>query len=101
MTFEELMRVAADLSKHLREAGFTDRVELQQVLAVAEEAGEFVGAFRRWVGMARRGGTFEEMSDEAADVIITMFLTAYELHIDLTAAISRKLEKIYARGWRE
>lgn len=60
------------------------------VACVAEEAGEFVGAWRRWSGNARRSGTFEDMEDELADVAITAFTAAESLGINLMAAIRRK-----------
>jgi len=55
----------------------------RQILALAEEAGEFVGAYRRHVGKARRSGTFEELAEELADVLITARVTAEELSLNL------------------
>lgn len=96
-----LTELAADLSAHLDEA-FPDRDRVSyQGLAVAEETGEFVGALRRYKGLARRRGTFEELCEEWADVVLTAYITAYELGIDPDKAIASKVDKIYSRGWRE
>jgi NTP pyrophosphatase (non-canonical NTP hydrolase) len=56
---------------------------VQQVLAVAEEAGEFTAAWRRWAGLARRRGTWHDVQAELADVVITAYTTAAVLGIDL------------------
>lgn len=68
------------------------------VLCVAEEAGEFVGAYRRWSGQARRGGTKEEMEGELADVLVTCFTAAESLGIDLPKALVEKAGVIMSRG---
>ena len=92
---------AAEIHRQLRANGWTDRLDLQQALALAEEAGEFVGAFRRWAGMARRPGPFADVEAELADVVVTAFVTADVLGIDLPAVVAAKLDVIFARGWRE
>ncbi|GAB2508732.1 hypothetical protein [Nocardia heshunensis] len=98
----DMSQVAAKIRVHLREAGFPDEEAANSsVLAVAEEAGEFVGAYRRWSGKARRTGTFDEMSAELADLVITAWMAADALGIDLEAALSDKLAVIFDRGWRE
>jgi NTP pyrophosphatase (non-canonical NTP hydrolase) len=97
----DLPAVAADVAAHLGAAGFAEQPHLRQALALAEETGEFVGAVRRYYGMARRGGTFAEVEAELADVAITAFVTAHVMDIDLEAAIRAKLDVIYGRGWRE
>ncbi|MTE12620.1 MazG nucleotide pyrophosphohydrolase domain-containing protein [Nocardia aurantiaca] len=97
-----MSQVAAEILAHLRDAGFpAEGAANRQVLALAEEAGEFVGAYRRWSGQARRTGTFDEMKAELADVVITAWVAAAELGIDLDAAVADKLAVIYDRGWRE
>lgn len=86
----------------LRENGFgAEGGQIRQVLCLAEEVGEFVGAYRRWAGMARRQGFQEDVEAELADVVITSFVAAEELDIDLEQAVARKLEKIFARPWRD
>lgn len=86
----------------LRGNGFdAEHAVNRQVLALAEEVGEFVGAYRRWSGQARRTGTAQEMHTELADVVITAFVTAHELGVDIEAVIAAKLHTIHTRGWRE
>jgi phosphoribosyl-ATP pyrophosphohydrolase len=68
-----------------------------QVLNVAEEAGEFTGAFRRWSGNARRKGTLAEVAEELADVVIAAFVAAAHLDVDLDDAIAAKWSKIQDR----
>ena len=75
-----------------------DTDQARQVLAIAEEAGEFVGAYNRWSGRARRIGTREEMEDELADVIVTAFVTAHVFGMDIENVIARKLHVILHRG---
>lgn len=87
----------------IRESGHFAEVSERnrQVLALAEECGEFVGAYRRWTGQARRSGTREEMEYELADVIITAYATAYVFDMDIDAVIERKLMHIFRRGWKD
>lgn len=92
-------RVAEELAGHLRDAGF-NRAE-GQVLMLVEEAGEFAAAYRRWTGMARRSGTFDDVSAELADVVIGAWVVADFLNVDLNTAIRDKLQVIFSRGWRE
>lgn len=98
----DLMDTAENIVKHLRANGFT--VETQpdrQALALAEETGEFVQAWRRWRGMARRNGSEGEVKNELADVIITAYVTAAEQGWDIDGVITVKLREIFSRGWRE
>ena len=74
---------------------------LAQVLCVAEEAGEFVGAVRRNMGLARRNGSMQDVEDELADVIISAFVAGAALNIDIEKAIKSKLDKVMSRGWKE
>lgn len=76
-------------------------VQFQQIMTLAEETGEFVGAARRYMGLARRSGTRQEMEHELADVIISAFAVSSVLDIDLRKAIAEKLDIIFNRGWRE
>lgn len=101
MTLSALAAKAAEIELALVSAGFTERPWVRQTLALSEEAGEFVGAVRRWSGNARRQGTFAEVKEELADVVITAFVTANTLNIDLPAEISKKLDVLMTRGWRE
>ncbi len=99
---DQLPIVAADLVRHLRDAGWpAEGAETRQALALAEEAGEFVAAYRRYAGLARRSGSREDVCLELADVVITAFVTAAEMGEDLNRWIGVKLDAIYTRGWRE
>jgi NTP pyrophosphatase (non-canonical NTP hydrolase) len=80
---------------------FGEDLRAQQTIAMGEEAGEFLKAARRYMGMARKTGTFEEMSEELADVIITAYVTAEIFQIDLSSEVDNKLEVILSRGWKE
>jgi NTP pyrophosphatase (non-canonical NTP hydrolase) len=92
---------AVEIVDNLRANGFVDDGGLRQALNLAEEVGEFVGAYRRWKGLARRSGTAEQMCAELADVVITAYVTAEELGIDLDREIADKLKVVFSRGWRE
>jgi NTP pyrophosphatase (non-canonical NTP hydrolase) len=96
-----LPAVAADIAGKLTEAGFTEHPHMRQTLALAEETGEFVGAVRRHYGMARRTGSFSDVEAELADVVITAFVTAHTMGIDLESALRSKLDIVYTRGWRD
>jgi len=88
-------------AERLRDA-ITDANALDmQALCVAEEAGELVGAYRRWAGKARRTGTRRELEDEIADVLIVTAVFAERAGIDPNEAIAAKLTAIYTRGWRQ
>jgi NTP pyrophosphatase (non-canonical NTP hydrolase) len=100
-TLAALPAVAADVAERLTDAGFTETPHLRQALALAEEAGEFVGAVRRHYGLARRTGPFADVEAELADVVITAFVTAHTMGIDLERAMGEKLGVVYARGWRD
>lgn len=91
---------AREIVKHLRANNFAKETSPdRQALALAEEVGEFVGAYRRWSGQARRTGTEQEVRAELADVVITAFVTAEEQGWDLDADIAAKLDIILTRGW--
>lgn len=96
-----LPRLAAHIATRLREHFPAETEQHRQVLNLAEETGEFVGAYRRWVGLARRTGTWEDVTAELADVVITAYITAHVLGIDLDAAWHAKAQTILTRGWRE
>ncbi|GAA3456120.1 hypothetical protein GCM10018962_79540 [Dactylosporangium matsuzakiense] len=100
-TLADLPTVAADVAAKLTDAGFTETPHLRQALALAEEAGEFVGAVRRHFGLARRTGPFSDVEAELADVVLTAFVTAHTLGVDLEQALRAKLDVVYTRGWRE
>lgn len=75
--------------------------EWAQALNVAGEAGEFVEAYRRYTGNARREGSLEETSKELADVIISSYVMAERLGIDLDEHILAKQKEIMKRGFKD
>jgi NTP pyrophosphatase (non-canonical NTP hydrolase) len=101
LTRGPLPALAASLADRLREHFDPATLPVQQVLAVAEEAGEFTAAYRRWAGLARRSGPWHDVEAELADVVITAYVTAAVLGIDLDATARAKAEVVFTRGWRE
>src|SRR5690242_20566989 len=69
--------IAARLAEHFDPA----TLPVQQALALAEEAGEFTAAYRRWAGLARRTGPWHDVEAELADVVLTAYVTAAVLGI--------------------
>lgn len=96
-----LPRLGAYLAARLDEHFPPDEAHVRQALCLAEECGEYVAAFRRWKGMARRTGTFEAMAAELADVVLVAFTSAQQLGIDLEAEVAAKVTVIQSRAWRE
>ena len=72
----ELAATAARIAERLRQNFDPATLPVQQVLAVAEEAGEFTAAWRRHAGLARRRGSRAEVEAELADVVLTAYVTA-------------------------
>ena len=96
-----LPAAAGHLAARLHEHSDPATLPVQQVLAVAAEAGEFTAACRRLAGLARRPGTRDDVTAELANVVITACVTAAVLGIDLDAAWRAKAEVVFTRGWRE
>ena len=98
-----LQRVVKRTVTELRIAfpGMYEQHPLQPTVCVTEEAGEFAGAMRRAMGLARRKGTIPEAEDECVDVIISALCAAEIYGFDLETAFERKLSKIFTRGWHE
>ncbi len=97
MTREEF---ASLVMEKCRENG-AGGTEESQILCVAEEVGEFVGAMRRWRGMARRSGTEREAMEELADIVLSAYAMADVMDWDLSDVIEAKASKILSRGWKE
>lgn len=96
----DLKGAAAVIMRKCRENG-AGGTEQSQLMALAEETGEFIGAMRRWRGMARRLGTESEAQSELADVVISAYAMADVMGWDVDSLVSSKLGKIYSRGWKE
>ncbi|WP_067831114.1 MazG nucleotide pyrophosphohydrolase domain-containing protein [Actinomadura kijaniata] len=93
--------LGAVIAERLRAHFPADNERDRQVMALAEEVGEFVGAYRRWSGNARRTGSFDDVRDELADVVITAYVTAAVLDVDLDEAVGAKAARLFTRGWRD
>lgn len=97
-----LQEIAMDLIRAVDESRPDHEHDLNlQAICVGEEAGELLGAYRRWSGQARRKGTLAELEDEVADVLIVTSVFAERAGILIEDAVAAKLEKIYSRGWKE
>lgn len=81
----DLAAFAATVVERLKENFPPEQLPEQQVCCLAEEAGEFVGAYRRAAGMARRPGPWEDVQLELADVVMAAYVTAIGLNLDLGA----------------
>jgi NTP pyrophosphatase (non-canonical NTP hydrolase) len=97
----DLAEVASIIDENIVQNFPPENRAVQQVLCLAEEVGEFVAAYRRAQGMARRPGPMADVEAELADVVITAYVTAHVLNIDLMDAIDNKLTIIFTRGWRD
>ena len=73
----------------------------QYVMDVGAKAGGFVGAYRRWAGMARRSGPWRDVVSALTAVVRSVYAAADALDIDLDAAVVEKTELILSRGWRD
>lgn len=72
-----------------------------KVLNVVGEAGEFAEAYRRFTGHARRLGSYDDMCEELADVVISAATCASQLGIDLDEAVEQKFAIVMSRGFGE
>jgi NTP pyrophosphatase (non-canonical NTP hydrolase) len=93
---------AKELVRRLIDAGFNpETLDIQQALAVVEEAGEFAQAFRRWKGMARTTGTFDAVRLELADVVVTAYVMADVLGINLDEDVTNRIRAVLDRPMRK
>jgi NTP pyrophosphatase (non-canonical NTP hydrolase) len=69
-----------------------------QAIVLAEETGEAIRAYRRATGQGRTQGTWAEVAEELADVIISAQVLAAMFNIDLDKAVGTKLAKVVKRG---
>lgn len=96
---------ASLLVHELRKAGVYEEDSTseanRQIMALAAEAGEVIGAYLRYTGQARRSGSKEELEDELTDLILTAFATAYINGLNPDDFLERKLRVIFERGWKE
>lgn len=89
----------------IRKSGMYDNDQIaegnRQALCLAEEAGEVIGAYRRYTGQARRVGPKQDLENELADLILVAFGLAYLVGADPDVFIERKLKTILTRHWNE
>lgn len=93
-------RIAAKVDENFPTVSYQNRM-LRQTVAIAEEAGEVAGAMRRYLGLARRNGSLEEVAEELSDLLITLYVAAYRLGIDLDMAAAQKVDIMFERGWKD
>ena len=89
---------AADAAMALAEEGFEP---IDSVVHVGSEAGEFLGAWMRWAGRARRTDTEQAARFELADVVIAAYVVAEQNGWDLEQDVAEKWHIIRERGYRE
>jgi len=107
-----IIRALQDNLKDSARQGADEQTALDsQFIGIGEEAGEALGAYRRWRGFARRAGTSQEVYDELADVlIVTMVGILHYAEVQghilgtgdgtvIEEVLARKLNKIFSRGW--
>ena len=96
----EVIDTVADTIKYNACQGATDAEWTDaQAMCVVEEAGKFIGEYRRLRGFARRPGNTEDMLSELADVVIASLVMFWNLDADPYTHIQAKLQKIVTRGW--
>lgn len=100
-THLDMQKIAHEIAINLYKNGWKPGDVDAQMLMLAEEAGEVIGAYRRATGRARRTDTIEHVHEELADVIIGAYVVAHEMNFDLDKEIQNKLEIVFERGWRE
>lgn len=103
LQFRRLTRLMDELAAEIRKYADQGASDLEwrdaQAMCVVEEAGEFIGAYRRWRGFARRDGDIDAVTSELADVIISSFVMFANLQTDAQRTIKQKLAKIVTRGY--
>lgn len=106
---EIIAALVTELSEHAKQGASPTEWMDQQAMCVVEEAGEFVGAYRRWRGFARRPGNAQDVEDELADVIVStccmielwsrVWSGADGSGDPIGAIVAKKLSTIFSRGW--
>lgn len=100
-SLNELPGITTDIRRRVAEFFSEDDEQPRHVMCVAEKTGEFVQAWRRYYGWARRSGTLGEVSAEWADIIISAFIAADVIGIDPLKSLNAAIEKVYTRGWKD
>jgi len=102
MTMEELQKFINEQDAFFRSVKDQTLTERERILActvkISEEFGELCDEVLSSLGDQRKGKMENHdpdgLSDEFADVIITTFLLAKLMNVDIPKALSKKIEKI-------
>ncbi len=89
-----------DFQKFIDDQTERERI-LSRTVKISEEFGELCDEVLASMGDQRKGKMegrdLDALSDEFADVIITTFLLAKSMNIDIPNALERKIKKIKAK----
>jgi len=103
LTFNGLCFFTEELADEIRyyagQGASDDEWSDAQAMCVVEEAGEFIAAYRRARGFARRAGDRKEVTAELADVIISALLMFAVLDEDAQCHVKAKLFNVVSRGY--
>jgi NTP pyrophosphatase (non-canonical NTP hydrolase) len=103
LEFNQLVMFTEDLAEEIRvhaAQGASDQEWMDaQAMCVAEEAGEFIKAYRKWRGFARTAGSVNDVHEELADVIIASLLMFSVMNYDAQRHIKDKLYQVITRGY--
>ena len=102
MTIEDFQKFIDEQSALLRSTVHASQTERERILArtvkISEEFGELCDEVLASLGDQRsgkmEGRSLESLSDEFADVVITTFLLAKSMNVDVMEALGRKIKKI-------
>lgn len=105
MTIEEFQKFIDEQDALFRSVKTASQTERERILArtvkVSEEFGELCDEVLASMGDQRAGKmdgrSAEDLADEFADVVITTFLLAKSMDVDMMDALARKVEKIKAK----
>lgn len=109
MEFKEFQKFIAEQSDVL-DASYAPTNSMQEktfarLAKIAEEFGELSGEVLASIGHQRKSKMAqyspESLADEFADTIITTFLLAHTMKVDVPEALTRKIEKIKAKHNKE
>lgn len=102
MTIEDFQKFIDEQDALFRSVKTASQTERERILArtvkISEEFGELCDEVLASIGGQRsgkmEGRSPESLSDEFADVVITTFLLAKSMDVDVMDALARKTEKI-------
>jgi NTP pyrophosphatase (non-canonical NTP hydrolase) len=103
LSFNQLVFFMEDLSQEIRhfarQGASDDEWRDAQAMCVVEEAGEFIAAYRRFRGFARRDGDIKDVQEELADVVIAALMMFAVMDVDSQLYVKAKLWKVITRGY--